>query len=455
MSEPGEQLQVLLVDDEEVVHQSVGGFLEDRGHALLAARTSEEALELFDRESVDLVISDIRMPGMDGLELLALLKERASEVEVILITGYAEVETAIAALRKGAVDFLRKPFELGDLLASVERTRRYRALRRERDRYRQQLAALRRGESRSELVGESRALRRVRELIAKVAASENTTVLITGESGTGKELVARAIHDQSPRAQAPFVAVNCTALPETLLENELFGHEKGAFTGAEQQRKGLFEMGEGGTLFLDEIGDMSPSAQLKLLRVLEERRLRRVGGGAEIVVDVRLIAATSRDLEELAEQGAFRRELLFRLDVFRIATPPLRQRQADVLLLARYFLGHFTAECGKELQGIEPEAEAVLANYPFPGNVRELRNRIERAVILSEGARLRVCDLGELAVPAVRTEAEQWPLDLAQVEERAIRRALAEAGGNQSQAARLLGIGRDALRYRLNKYRIE
>ncbi|MFH1569223.1 MAG: sigma-54 dependent transcriptional regulator [Gemmatimonadota bacterium] len=450
-------MRLLLIDDDEVVRRTVGAFLTRMGHRVIDADSGRRGLALFDAEAPDLIISDVRMPDLGGIELLRALKERDAAVEVILITGHGDMETAIQALREGAFDFFNKPVRLEDLAASLERTRRFQALRRERDQIRARLESLERSDAPrldDAMVGESQAMRRVAELVAKVAATERTTVLIRGESGTGKELVARAIHRRSPRSEAPFVSINCTAVPDTLFESELFGHEKGAFTDARTTRQGLFEVSHGGTLLLDEVADMSPASQAKILRVLEERHVRRVGGVREIPVDVRLIAATNQDLGQLQEDGGFRPDLFFRLNVFTIQLPPLRERGDDVLLLAHHFLSRYAREFRKEIRGIDPSAQEVLAHYPFPGNVRELRNLMERAVILSEGPALGARDFSDLragAPPHPSAEAG-GSLDLAALEERAIRQALARSSQNQRQAAELLGIGPDALRYRMGKY---
>lgn len=449
-------IRLLLIDDEEVIHQSVGRFLEKLGYEVVHASSGEEGLRLLEEQGADLVISDIRMPGLDGIGLLRELARRALDTEVVLITGHGDLEVAVEALRNGAFDFFSKPIRLEELVLCLERTRRFQEVRREKARVERRLEALLRGGEgqHHQLIGESRAMRTVNALVDKVAVAERTTVLIQGESGTGKELVARAVHDRSPRAQAPFVCVNCTAIPETLLESELFGHEKGAFTDARESRKGVFELAQGGTLFLDEIGDISLASQAKMLRVLEERLVRRVGGDREIATDVRLVSATNQDLEALIVQGRFRRDLYFRLKVFTIPLPPLRRRGEDLTLLAHYFLRRYAAELRKEVAGLTPPALDLLRAYAFPGNVRELRNLIERAVILCEGAWLTERDFADLvsqgvAAPVAEGEEE---LDLEGAELRLIRRALAKADGNQVQAAQLLGIGHDALRYRLKKY---
>ncbi|MBN63785.1 MAG: DNA-binding response regulator, partial [Gemmatimonadetes bacterium] len=385
-------LRLLLIDDEEVIHNSVGDFLNKMGYQILHAYNGEEGLKTFAEEGADIVISDIKMPGLDGLDLLREFEQRGADIDVILITGNSDMDTAIEALRRGAFDFFNKPVKLHELIASLERTQRYQAMRREKDRIQEQLELLQRSGGTQtdpgEIIGESRAIKDALALVEKVSGAERTTVLIRGESGTGKELFARAIHDKSPRAAAPFVSLNCTAIPETLFESELFGHERGAFTDAKTSRKGMFELSGGGTLFLDEIGDMSQQAQAKILRALEERQVRRVGGDREISIDVRLVTATHQDLHQLQEEGLFRQDLYFRLNVFAIELPPLRARGDDILLLAYHFLHQYTTEFGKDIDRIEADAQNMLRQYHFPGNIRELRNIIERAVILCDGPAL-------------------------------------------------------------------
>ena len=452
------QLKLLLVDDDEMIRKSVGAFLRKMGHEVVLAANGREGLERFVQEGADIVISDIMMPDVDGLDFLRSLKQRGSDVEVILVTGHGDVETAVEALREGAFDFFTKPVRLEELKAALERTGRYQAIRREKDRIQARLETLQRAAEpfdQSEIIGESDAMAQVGELVAKVARTERTTVLIRGESGTGKELVARAIHRSSPRADTSFISINCTAVPDSLFESELFGHEKGSFTDAIQSRKGMFELSDGGTLFLDEVGDMSPASQAKILRVLEERVIRRVGGVEEIPVDVRLMAATNQDLDERLNDGAFRQDLYFRLNVFSIDLPPLRERGDDVLLLAYHFLGRYASEFRKDVTGIDAAATRLLREYEFPGNVRELRNLVERAVILAEGPSLTVGELADLQSFA-RTEesAPDEELTLVEIERRAIVQALDGSDGNQTEAARRLGIGPDALRYRLKKHNI-
>ena len=458
------KLKLLLVDDDRAVRETVATFLERLGHEVIQGTNGREGLELYASSKVDIVISDIMMPDIDGLEFLRALNEQGEDVELIFITGHGDLQTAVDALREGAFDFFTKPVRLEELTAALERTRRFQALRREKDRIQARLESLehdvdaRGGEL--AIIGESDAIRRVAGLVDKVAATARTTVLITGESGTGKELVARAVHRLSPRSEAPFISINSTAVPDTLFESELFGHEKGAFTDARERKKGMFELSSGGSLFLDEVADMSSASQGKLLRTLEGRTIRRVGGAREIPVDVRLITATNQDLEQLQRDGVFRQDLYFRLNVFAIHVPPLRDRGDDVLLLANHFLRLYAAEFRKDVTAIHPQVKQLLLHYSFPGNVRELRNLIERAVILCDADTLTMEEFADLRIDddalsaLTSSSGAGGATGLADLEANVIREAMRRSGGNQAAAARALGIGSDALRYRLKKYDI-
>ena len=456
------KLQVLLIDDEESVRQAVGGGLENMGFAVLRAESAEEGLRLFEKERVDIIITDIRMPGMDGLEFVRRIRQISQEIDIILITGHAEMDVVIEGIKAGARDFLRKPIQLEELHACLQRTRRYQEVRQERDQIQKKLTVLQRSGSALtqdvDIIGESQAIQRVLKLVDKVAQTDQTTVLIQGETGTGKELVARAIHQQSARASMPFVSLNCTTVPENLLESELFGHEAGAFTDARTSHQGLFELADGGTLFLDEIGDMDLSAQSKMLRVLEEKSVRRLGGSQSIPVDLRVISATNQDLKAQVDQGTFRQDLYFRLDVFILSLPPLRDRGDDCLLLAHSFLQQYATEMGKNIIGFEPDVEARFKTYPCPGNVRELRNMIERAVILSENSRLQIGDFPWESLSTgqggIRLD-DDCSLDIKEMEELLVRTALRRAGGKLTKAGDYLGINRDGVRSRMKKYGIE
>ena len=424
--------------------------LHREGYEVVCAGDGQEALRLL--EEVDLAIVDLRMPRMDGLSLLREARSRGVRVPVIVMTAFGSIDSAVEAMKAGAYHYLTKPFSLEEALVLVERALRERELERE-------LEALRREVERRygfhNLVGKSKAMQQVFELIRRVSHSRST-VLIQGSSGTGKELVARAIHYSSPRRDRPFVAVECSAIPETLLESELFGYVRGAFTGAVTSRKGLLEEADGGTLFLDEIGDLSPSMQVKLLRTLQEREVRRIGAQQSVKVDVRLIAATNRDLEEAVRRGEFRADLFYRLNVITINLPDLKDRPEDIPLLAHHFLRKFAEANGEHKRGISKEAMDLLMNYHWPGNVRELENVIERAVILGRGPEVLPEDLPpRLRQPSRPAAGEEVPLPqgltLRELELRYIQEVLRRTGGRKAEAARLLGISRRTLYRRLRE----
>jgi two-component system response regulator PilR (NtrC family) len=455
---------ILIVDDERSMREFLGICLRRAGHQVKVVQSGEEAVaELRPEEPVDLVITDLKMPGkLDGLGVLAEVKARMPETQVIVATAYATPETAIAAMKAGAYDYLTKPFNVDEITVVVERALERQALMRANAELREMVQGRYRLGS---LIGKSPAMQRVFDLLRKVAAAR-TSVLVTGESGTGKELVARALHFESPRAQKSFVAVNCGAIPDTLLESELFGHVKGAFTGASANKVGLFEAADGGTLFLDEIGELSASMQVKLLRVLQERRIKPVGSVEEKAVDVRLVAATNRDLEQEVGRGAFRQDLYYRLNVIQVHLPPLRQRKDDLPLLVEHFIKRHAGELGKRIVAIAPEAMAALMTYDFPGNVRELENIIERAVTLEPSTAITRASLpdlqkskitGQEAAQATEFPAEGVDLDrmLADYEREIVLKALGRASGVRKEAARLLHITFRSLRYRLAKLGID
>ncbi len=446
-----DRARILLVDDDESLRRVTEKQLTAAGHEVVAVEGGREALEVFDPRVVDLVLTDLQMPGMDGLTLLAELKRRDPDAAVVVITAYGTVEGAVRAMKTGAVDFLEKPFRKETLLLTVEKALRYRALASENLRLRLELTDRFSFEN---IVGASEAMREVFRLVGRVAASP-ASVLLRGESGTGKELLARAIHYHGDRAEKPFVAVNCGAIPESLLESHLFGHVKGAFTGAVEDRTGRFAEADGGTLFLDEIGELRPDLQVKLLRVLQDGEVRPVGGEESRKVDVRLIAATNRDLEAALEDGSFRPDLYYRLAVVTIPVPPLRERREDIPLL----VSHFLALRGAANLRLEPDFLEALRVHSWPGNVRELENALERALLLREHEdRLTARDLPPSVLAAARPEdplALDIPdegISLAEVEKTLIRRALEKTGGNRSKAARLLGITRQTLLYRIEKH---
>jgi two-component system response regulator AtoC len=440
------QAKVLVADDETIVRESLRDWLGDVGHQVLTAENGIQALEIIRKEKPAVLITDLVMPGMDGIELMKKAREIAPGIEVIIITAYGSIPTAINAIREGAYDYIEKPFcpERAELL--IDKLMEHQWLLEENIALQQKLEERYRFEN---IIAKSPRMQQVIEVI-KVVAKSNATVLITGETGTGKELVARAIHSQSYRRDRPFVAVSCAALPESLLESELFGHEKGSFTGAYAQKKGKFEVANRGTLFLDEIGEMSANVQVHLLRVLEEKEFNRVGGNEPIKVDVRVISATNRDMKEAIAKGQFREDLYYRLNVVNIELPPLRERTEDIPLLAEHFLKGFALENRKEITGFSPQASNFLLRHEWLGNVRELENAVERAVILAQNSVIDVADLSQQnLVPAGSNASEK---DLKQVEKDHIQNVLAETGGNYTEAARILGISRMTLYNKAKAY---
>jgi DNA-binding NtrC family response regulator len=445
----GERTRVLIVDDEEIVRESLGGWLEKDGHFVASAPDGRSAVELLKREKWNVVLLDLKMPGMDGLQVLAESMKLQPDAAAVIMTAYATVDTAVQAMKLGAFDYLVKPFDPEELSLMMQKIVTQQRLVRENVVLRK---ALKNEQRFRDLVSKSAAMQKVFEL-AQVAAKSNSTILVLGESGSGKEVLARAIHAESPRAGGPFVAISCAALPETLLESELFGHEKGAFTGAVSRRKGKFEMAHGGTLFLDEVGDVSPKLQLDLLRVLEERRFHRVGGSELVEVDVRVIAATNKDLRKAVAEGSFREDLYYRLNVVPIVLPPLRERKEDIPLLVSHLLERLAVEMQKEISGVSAEAMAALVAHDWPGNVRELRNVLERGAVVAAGSVIQAGDLG-LTRPggAAEPAPAAAPASLEEVEKRHIGEVLAHTGGNVTQAARLLGIDRVTLYNKIRKY---
>ena len=442
---------ILVVDDEDLIRWSLRERLKTEGYAVREAGTGADAMDIF-KEGVDLVLLDYRLPDTDGLTLLREMKALNPEVLVVLLTSFVSVETAVEAMKLGAYHFANKPFNVDDVAAIVARALETTRLRREVKQLRENEA---RPYSLRAIVGESPVMDNLRQLVAKVAASPASTVLLTGESGTGKDLVAKTIHYSSARASRPFMNITCSALPEQLLESELFGHERGAFTDARMQKRGLLESAEGGTVFLDEIGEMVPALQAKLLRFLEEKSFKRVGGASDIRVDVRVVAATNRNLEEQVAKGGFRSDLYYRLNVLPIRLPALREHAEDVPGLVRFFIDTFNSEFKKKITGASSAAETLLRNYGWPGNVRELRNVVERAMLLVEGQRLEVKDFGALNAGAASSDGFELPaagVDLEAIERSLVAQALRRAGGNQTKAAALLGINRDQMRYRIEKF---
>ncbi|HVR28188.1 MAG TPA: sigma-54 dependent transcriptional regulator [Thermoanaerobaculia bacterium] len=444
---------LLVVDDEDLLRWSVRQRLEAEGYRVLDAATGGEAGRLCDEESVDLVLLDVRLPDGDGLALLQRLRHSSPDTLVILMTAYSTIESAVEAIKEGAYHYVNKPFEMDELMLLVEKALETTALRRE-------VRALRARESEpysfEYIIGASPALEEVKALLRKITASPAaSTVLLTGESGTGKDLIAKVVHYNSERAAGPFMHIICSAVPEALLESELFGHERGAFTDARTRKKGLLELADRGTVFLDEIGEMSPGLQAKLLRFLEEKRLKRVGGTEDIALDVRVVAATNRDLEQEVREGRFRQDLYYRLSVLPVALPPLRARLGDTALLARYYIDCFNREFRRSVRALSPAAAEALDAHSWPGNVRELRNVIERAVLLAEGDVLELADLAPLSGAARGDGAFALPpegIDFDSLERDLVAQALHRTGGNQTRAAALLGMNRDQIRYRIEKF---
>jgi DNA-binding NtrC family response regulator len=451
------KFRILIADDEQVQREMLEGFLSKQGYGVETAADGPQALEKFKGGGFDLVLSDYRMPGMDGVQLLRELKQLNPEVMVVILTAFGTVGTAVAAMKEGAYDYLNKPIDLDELLLLIQRVEKDVGLTRENRELREQLREKFKVDF---IISASRRMEEALNLVKRVAPS-SATVLILGESGTGKELIARAIHYSSPRAEKPLVKVNCSALPENLLESELFGHEKGAFTGAVGRRIGRFEQADQGTIFLDEIGDLSPSLQSKLLRVLQEKEFERVGSSQTLKVDVRVIAATNHNLEEAIQKGTFREELYYRLNVVTISLPPLRERKEDIPPLIEHFLKKYSRENQKPLVSLSKEAKDLLMNYHYPGNIRELENIIERAVVLCRGETITTQDLPlnlrESKVEALIREAagsRSLRETLEEIERLRIHQALEKSHGVQTKAAEELGISERVLRYKMKKYGI-
>jgi two-component system NtrC family response regulator len=450
---------VLIVDDEKNYLVVLEALLAPEGYEIMTADNAQAALRLIEDADLDLVITDMKMPGMSGMELLEASKRRKPELPVIMMTAYGTIEMAVEAMKKQAYDYITKPFQNEELKLTVQKAlQNHRLIKENRlltealsDRYQY-----------GKIIGKSKPMLEIYDLIRKVAQSK-ASVLITGPSGTGKELIAKAIHYDSPRKERPFISVNCGALTETLLESELFGHEKGAFTGAISMKKGRFELADGGTLFLDEVGDMPPSLQVKLLRVLQEMEFERVGGTKTIEVDVRVLSASNRKLKENVAEGVFREDLFYRLNVIHIEVPPLKERKEDIRLLVHHFIEKYRQDEGKGKIELAPETWKALYSYPWPGNVRELENVIERAVVLNSGALIEFGDLPpefsekplELDVDRfISPDAELQPT-LERIEEKMIRRALAEANNVQAHAAEMLGITKSLIQHKMKKYNIQ
>ncbi|MDY0254664.1 MAG: sigma-54 dependent transcriptional regulator [Tenuifilaceae bacterium] len=457
-----ESLSILILDDEKVFRDEIREFLENESFTVNAADKPSEAFKILEKLHVDVLILDLRLPEMDGFAVLEKVKQLYPHIEVIMITGHGDMDAVIQAMRMGAVEFFPKPFRLLDMKAAIKRTHRFIDLAHKLNEVNKSFELLSRDLMNNfgyEIIGTSKSIQQVIDLMRKVAQVSNTSVLITGESGTGKELVARGIHYLSSRRDSYFHAVNCSAIPETLFESEFFGHKKGAFTGANEDKAGWFEIANGGSLFLDEIVDMHPNMQSKLLRVLEERKIRRLGAVSDISIDVRIIAATNQNIADLIEMNKFRNDLYFRVNSFEIYIPPLRERPEDIPVLLKYYTDSLSKRMNKKISGVDSKVISAALSYPFPGNVRELRNMVERAIILADGDRLTLNEFTFAGLKPVDEELEgagvEEVFDLDEIEKRAIIKALKSTNYVKTDAAQLLNITRQSLDRRLEKHNIQ
>jgi DNA-binding NtrC family response regulator len=451
--------KILVVDDEKLIRWSISQSLVKDGYTIFEAETGEAGLEIVEQENPEVVLLDNRLPGKQGLLILKEIHERFPRTAVIIITAYGSIETAVEAMKAGATDFIKKPFDIQEIKLMIQKVLDTNRLRRELDQVRDEKRSL---YGFPNIIGRSPGIAQVIEIARKVAESNAATVLIQGDSGTGKDLLARAIHYESARAPRPFMEIDCSTVPETLIESELFGHERGAFTDARERKYGLFELADGGTVFLDEISNLAPAAQAKLLRVIENRAFKRVGGVEDIKIDVRIIAATNIELSKAVEAGKFREDLYYRLKVIPIVLPPLAERPGDIPLLLNYFIEKFNREFRKQVAGVSPEALQLLEQYAWPGNVRELKNVLERIMILGSDPIIRPehlpAEIVHRPAPLPAGTATLPPaglgLGLEETEKNLILQALEASHGNQIQAARILKISRDTLRYRMKKFNI-
>lgn len=450
------KFNILVVDDEKNIREGLGKSMEMDGYSVSLAENGKEALKIMDRREMDLIITDLRMPELSGEELLKRVNTQYPTVPVIILTGHGTIETAVNAMRDGAFDFLTKPVNLDRLSLLVKRALSNRELVLQHRALKEEVEKISQRRNYSAIIGKSAQMKRILEVVEQVAGTK-ASVLITGESGVGKELIADAIHNLSGRKGKPFIKVHCAALSESLLESELFGHEKGSFTGAVARKKGRFEMAHGGTIFLDEIGEINQSVQIKILRVLQEKQFERVGGEETLEVDVRIISATNKDLKEEIGKGNFREDLFYRLNVVNIHVPPLRERKDDIPLLATAFLKEFSEENGKNIEGLDPKARTALYTYSWPGNIRELRNCLESAVVLGKGNILTLEDLP----PSVTEGSEgnyiriELGSNMESAEKEIIKGTLVYCQGNKSKTADLLGIGRKTLHRKIQDYGLE
>ncbi len=457
--------RVLIIDDHDTMREGMAVTLRKQGHEVAAVRSGPDGLSAYKKQPFDVVVTDLKMEQMDGIEVVRQLRAHDSEAVVMVVTAFGTIETAVEAMQLGAVDFITKPFPPEVLRAKVEKALELSRTRRQVQRLMATTEVLSQDVARTagSLVGTSEPMQRLLQMVRKASAASDATVLVQGESGTGKELVARMIHDQSPRKSGPFIVVHCAALAETLLESELFGHERGAFTGAIKRKLGRFELADGGTIFLDEIGEISPTIQTKLLRVLQEKEIQRVGGEDTIKVDVRVVSATNRDLKSEVAKGTFREDLYYRLHIVPLTLPALRERPEDIPELARHFIAKHGPRVNPRARGLTPASEQLLMRYPWPGNVRELENAIEQSLVFAEGDRLDVPDLPAFlqtaqsrsvssnALPVLHGE-RALPDVLEDLERQLIHHAYEKAAGVKTETARLLGIKTSALYYKLEKY---
>jgi DNA-binding NtrC family response regulator len=453
------EAKILVVDDEKLLRWSLQQNLSKEGYTVMTAEKGMEGLGIFKEESPDITLLDIHLPDISGITVLQGIKEINKDALVVMITAFGDIQTAVKTIKLGAYDFVEKPFNIDKLRILVAKALETVSLRKEVSQFRSQLSLKYGFDS---IIGQSEEMQKIFELIKKITKSDATTILLQGESGTGKDLVAKVIHYQSRRADKPFMEINCTALPETLIESELFGYEKGSFTDAKSMKKGLFELADGGSIYLDEIGDMKPSTQAKLLKVIESKMFKRIGGVKDITVDVRIIAATNKNLDEEVKRGNFREDLYYRLKVIPVFIKPLRERKGDIPVLAKYFINEFNREFKKNLKGISKETERYFKEYPWLGNVRELKNVIERAMILESDEEYILPEhlpieftSREVALSNVKNIDIKIPpggTDIEDIEKELIRQALDVTRGNQTRAARMLNLTRDALRYRMLKF---
>ena len=455
------QLHILIIDDDVGIRKDLSEFFSQKNNVVFDADLPSKALEILEKNEIDVMILDLKLPEMNGVDFLKKIKPMFPDIEVIMITGHGDTRNVVEAMKLGAFDFFSKPFRLLDLQAAIERTHKFLSLHNKLKRtefnYKLVVKELQK-KLNHQLIGESQANKTVLEWMTKVAQTDATSVLITGESGVGKELVARGIHALSPRKASPFCEVNCTAIPHSLFERELFGHAKGSFTGASQDQSGYFEAAHNGTLFLDEIGDASLSCQTKLLKVIEEKKIKRIGSHKEMEVDVRIISATNQNLDRLVEQKQFRLDLLHRINTFIIQVPPLRERPQDIVPLLKYYANFFAQKLRKQVHDISEEVISAAKKYSFPGNIRELKNLVERAVILCDGTRLELSHISfsensfSKLCNSFECPGENNALNLDRIIKKTILEALNQSEGNKSKAARLLGISRQSLERRIEKF---